>query len=187
MTSIPPKTQRRLCRLLSAHTDMRFSLHAAFLTERAETLDDKYHQFLSMVICYARPFTENRDLGSITVEYPAFPDHTDAELNCAHDRLMTLRHQFLSHSSAAASKVLLVFPGAVNPATDEVSSCPTFVVAKRTFVDPRFVRWLAVSVEAFKLRLERDIAVHLERLSLSVPAGTLIEIDTGADEWKWPE
>jgi hypothetical protein len=169
---ISEKARRRLSRLLSAHTDMRFAVHAASLIESVESLDDKYHFFLSMAVCYARPFTENRGLGPITADYPSFPDYEDNEINQAHQRLIAIRHKFLSHSSAPASKFLVLFSGAINPQTGQTVSRPTFAVAKRTFVHPRYVSWLIAAVDTFRLRLEQDINVELDlEIALSgVPA-----------------
>jgi hypothetical protein len=179
------KIQRRLCRLLSAHTDVRFAIHAYSQIVLCDNIDERYHPFLSMVICYCRPFTESRGIGSLLAEYPDFPDYPDTELNIAHKRLLTLRHDFLSHSSSVGSKVFLVFPGAVHPVTKKVVSVASFAVAKRTFDDPRYLDWLLATIKKLETRLARDIDSILGELSATVPSGTLIELATGADQWNW--
>ncbi len=180
------KLERRLRRLLSAHTDVQFAIHAHSKIAFCATIDDRYHAILSMVVCYCRPFTEGRGIGSLLVEYSGFPDYSDTGLNIAHERLIALRHEFLSHSCSAGSKFFLVFPSAVHPVTNAIVSVPSFAVAKRTFDDPRYLEWLFAAIRALDSRLARDIDTILNELSANVPANTLMELETGADDWTWP-
>lgn len=53
------------------------------------------------------------------------------------------------------------------------------------FVDPRYLEWLLTTIKALEMRLARDIDTILVELSSTVPAGVLIELQTGADEWTW--
>ncbi len=75
MMPIPKSSKKRFLRLVSAHTDMAYASEAFRLFQAASGPPADYHLFLSMVLCYCRPFTQSRGIGSILCEYPDYPDY----------------------------------------------------------------------------------------------------------------
>jgi len=73
-TTIPLSSQKRLLRLISAKTDMEYASRAFERFKQTSDEGERYDFFLSMVVGYCRPFTENHGLGSLLCEYPKFPD-----------------------------------------------------------------------------------------------------------------
>jgi hypothetical protein len=110
-----------------------------------------------MVTAYGRPFTANQGLGSLLVEYPAYPDFPDAEMNDRHKRLIDLRNKFHAHSSLEGTKTWLLTPGSVNPRSNEAVTDYGVVTAKLHVNDKRFATWLHDAVNALLARLETDI------------------------------
>src|SRR5690349_14572207 len=94
------KKEKKLFRLISAYSDMHDSVQAASLILNGAPDDLHEHLFLSMVVAYGRPFTQNAGVGCIKVDYPNYPDFGDAEMRDRHSRLIDLRNKFLAHSSA---------------------------------------------------------------------------------------
>jgi|SRR6266536_161991 len=115
--SIPKSSQKRLLRLVSARADMEYSTEAFRLFQAAWGTPADYHFFLSMVVCYCRPFTQGRGIGSILCEYPDYPDFPDPEMNTRHQRMMDIRHNFSSHSSIEGTRAYLLAPQSLHPAT----------------------------------------------------------------------
>jgi hypothetical protein len=152
-----------------------------------QTLDPRspafYHVALSMVVCYARPFTENFGAGSLLVEYPNFPDFPDEQLNVRHRRLWDLRNKFMSHSSCEGRKLMILPPGSEDPSTHILVDCLDHVVGEREFPDIRFFDWLKDVVFALKARLDEDVRTRLQEIAghLSAPD----EMDTGYDSFSW--
>ena len=67
------KAEKKLIRLISAFSDMSDSVKAARLIMEGVPGDLYPHLFLSMVVAYGRPFTENRGVGRIQGDYPKVP------------------------------------------------------------------------------------------------------------------
>src|SRR5882672_5261871 len=95
---IPKSSQKRLLRMMSARADLTYSTDAFHRLMATEDDEGRYHLFLSMVLAYCRPFTENDGIGSLRCEYPNFPDFPDVEMNRRHKRMVDLRNRFLGHS-----------------------------------------------------------------------------------------
>jgi hypothetical protein len=85
---MPPenKQEKKLVRLISAFSDINESGEAADTLLGGAPEELLQHLFLSFVASYARPFTENRGIGRILTDYPAFPDFADQEMNARHRR-----------------------------------------------------------------------------------------------------
>ena len=100
---------------------MGFASEAFHLFMATDNEGARYHFFLSMVLAYCRPFTENNGIGSLQCEYPSFPNFSDTDMNLRHQRMIDLRNKFLGHSSIEGTKVYLLAPGAVSPATGDTA------------------------------------------------------------------
>ena len=148
--------------------------------------DARHHFFLSMVIAYGRPFTENHGIGSLRCEYPSFPDFPDADMNLRHQRMMDLRNKLLGHSSIEGTKVWLLAPGAVSPANGDTAVGYGYAVAKLDFTEIGFVSELHDIVNALTRRLDDDIrAVSKEIGSKYLKNGETCLLDTGKKPFEW--
>ena len=188
MKPIPKSSQKRFLRLVSAHADMGYSIEAyrALQDPRPDRAD--YSTFLSMVVCYCRPFTQSRGIGSLLCEYPDYPDWPDPEMNVRHQRMMQIRNDFLGHSSIEGSKVFLLSPGSNHPATGDVMTSYYYAVQKRQFLNPQFSAWLFSLIDALFVRLDDDIrAISREIGSNYVNDTEIYEFETGADAFSWLE
>jgi hypothetical protein len=184
--SIPQSSQKRFLRLVSAHADMGYAIEAFQALQVAYSTPADYSLFLSMVVCYCRPFTESRGIGSLLCEYPDYPDWPDAEMNVRHHRMMDIRNNFLGHSCIEGSQVFLLTPGSKHPATKETCSTFYYAVAKRQFLQPEYVRWLYEIVDALFHRIDSDIrAVAKEIGGTHLNAGEIYEFDTRAESFTW--
>jgi len=182
----PTKQQKKLVRLISAFSDMCGSVEAANLLLKGVPEELHGHLFLSMVVCYGRPFTENYGVGRIQCDYPNYPDSADAEMRDRHARLLDLRNKFLAHSSAEGTRVQIVPPGVANPIGKAVQANFTFNMGKRTFGETYFVEWLRVAPETFKKRLYLDIEQLLQN-TFSAQSGLTapFELSTGHEDFRW--
>ncbi len=147
----------------------------------------RYHLFLSMVLAYCRPFTENHGIGSLRCEYPTFPDFPDAEMNERHKRMWDLRNRFLGHSSIEGTRVWLLAPRAANPATGAPVSDYDYLAEKLHFQDPRFATWLHDVVLALLSRLDSNVAVLCKEVgSHYLKDGEFYILDSGKP-FKWTQ
>lgn len=138
-----------------------------------------------MVMSYGRPFTESNGIGRIQCEYPGYPDFRDPEMNARHSRLVDIRHKFLAHSSAEGTKVMIVPPNIKNPVTQTTKSVFDHNVGKRAFLEPVFAAWLVEVIQAFKARLDTDVATQIQTEFGSASHSATFEIETGWDKFKW--
>jgi hypothetical protein len=186
MASIPQSLQKRFLRLVSAHADMGYAIEAFRVLEQAYSTRADYSLFLSMVVCYCRPFTESRGIGSLLCEYPNYPDWPDPEMNRRHKRMMDIRNNFLGHSSIEGSKVFLLSPGSKHPATGDTMTMFYYAVGKRQFLRPEYTAWLYRVIEALFGRLHDDIqAVAKEIGTAYLKNMEIYEFDTGWDAFAW--
>jgi len=184
-TPIPASSQKRLLRLISARTDMVYAASAFRRFMAADGDEEKYHFLVSMVLAYCRPFTNNDGIGSLKCEYPTFPDFTDAELNERHERMRALRNRFLGHSSIEGTRVWLLAPGSVHPATRVPASGYDYAVAKLHFMDSDFAAWLHDIVAAVLNRLDSEIPVVCKEIGSNyLRHGELCIMDSGKP-FKW--
>jgi hypothetical protein len=183
---IPPKLRKKLLRLISARTDLEASSAAAHFFHFNTSEPYQYQCMLTMVVSYCRPFTENDGIGSLLCEYPSYPDFGDAEMNLRHQRMMDLRHRFLSHSSVEGLQVQLLSPGVTHPFTGEIVTRWFPVIEKRQFHNPHYIVWLSEIIAPLARRLDSDIAKLCAELGLRhVGIGNTMKIDTGSDSFQW--
>jgi hypothetical protein len=180
------KERMKLVRLISAIADMSESVRAAELL-MAGAPDELYqHFFVSMVVAYGRPFTENYGVGRIQCDYPTYPDFGDSEMPVRHARLLDLRNKFLAHSSAEGTRVQIIPPGVPNPLGLPPRPEFDFNVGKRTFQDVRYVEWLRIAPATFKGRLHSDIIQLLSDSFSGDPGLTApFELRTGHEGFQW--
>lgn len=132
---------------------------------RAITDDEAQMFFLAMVVAYARPFTANDGIGAVWQDYqdpascPEF--FNDPDMHRQHEQLMTLRNNFMSHSSVVGTKVKVYPPGYAPANGAPPVSDFLFAPGKQRFADPRFVHSLLGLPRAFRDRLDKDIKALL--------------------------
>jgi hypothetical protein len=109
----PSRAQRKknLYRLLVARSDIG-AAHAAcelFLKTVTDLSDDLYYPlFTAIVVCYARPFTNNKPFGPLPDKWGKFIDPNQQKL---HDSLIKTRHELVAHSDLSVRKAMIVPPG----------------------------------------------------------------------------
>jgi hypothetical protein len=184
--AIPRSPQKRLLRLISARADTDYASEAFQAFQAAHATPIAYHLFLSMVVCYCRPFTESRGIGSLLCEYPDYPDFPDADMNVRHQRMIDIRNNFLGHSSIEGSEVFLLAPGSQHPGTGETCSHFNYAVAKRHFLHPEYAPWLHQVVEALSARLDDDLRTVTKEIGEAyLRDGGTYKLDTGTDKFTW--
>jgi hypothetical protein len=188
-TTIPPSHQKRLLRLISARTDMQYASDAFKRYMATNDEGARYDFFLAMVLAYCRPFTENYGIGSLLFEYPSYPDFADADMNLRHKRFLDLRNKLLSHSSIEGTKVHLLAPGAISPASGESAVGYGYAVEKLIFSEePQFVSELHDLVEVLSRRLDNDIRVVAKEVGSNyLQDGETYAIDTGKKSFEWTQ
>lgn len=112
----PPSREQQktdLYRLIVARSDIGAAQSACELF--IEMVDDVNHDlyyplFTSIVVCYARPFTNNKPYGALPGKWENFED---GKMKSTHDALIKARHELIAHSDMAARKAKIVPPKVV--------------------------------------------------------------------------
>ncbi len=187
--AIPLACQKRLLRLISARADMQYASDAFRRFMACPDNGARYHFFLSMVLAYCRPFTENNGIGSLRCEYPTFPDFADADMNLRHTRLLDLRNKFLGHSSIEGTRVYLVGPGAVSPMSGRLEHDYGWAIEKLMFSgEERFASWLHDLILTLSLRLNDDIKLVVKEVGSNyLKSGEVYVLDTGKNPFEWTQ
>ena len=161
----------------------------AFSRLRGVTDEDfRYHLFLSMVVSYCRPFTENYGIGSLLCEYPDYPTGFSElpDMQERHQRMLKLRNTFLSHSSIQGTVAVVLAPHAVHPARQEPTDDYDYAVAKIHFLHPEYAPWFHALIEALAHRLDVDIPLVVREVAGAyLKDGEAFELDTGKPEFAW--
>jgi hypothetical protein len=182
MATIPRSLQKRFLRLVSAHADIGHAIEAFKVLQHAHSTPADYSLFLSMVVCYCRPFTESRGIGSLLCEYPEYPDWPEPDMNVRHQRMMDIRNDFLGHSCIEGSKLFLLSPGSKHPVTGDTMTIYYYAIAKRQFLHPEYAPWLYKVIDALFRRLDDDIRVVAKEIGIAHLKETEIyEFDTDVD------
>lgn len=67
-----------------------------------------YPLFVSIVVCYGRPFSENKPFGPLKGKWSEFKNSNFAQM---HENLLELRNQVVAHSDMKVRQVQLIPPG----------------------------------------------------------------------------
>lgn len=112
----PPTRSRRkmeLYKMLVARSDIDAARTSAelFLKTVRDIANELYYPlFTAIVICYARPFTNNAPYGALPNKWAKFPNE---DLQDVHDSLMKARNEIVAHSDMSVRKAMIVPPGVV--------------------------------------------------------------------------
>lgn len=71
-----------------------------------------YPLFVTIVICYARPFTDNDTLGRLPKKWGAF---SDERLQRSHDLMLKTRNEVVAHSDETIRQIHIVPAGVIYP------------------------------------------------------------------------
>lgn len=122
------------CRELHKLAVARFDLIQAqlacekMINEVANMDDDLYYPlFVTMVICYARPFTQNNVYGSLGNRWGRFPNDGLTQM---HRQILDARDLFVAHSDANARRTEIVPSGFTYPGTGRIVTIPTCAVGR---------------------------------------------------------
>ena len=172
---------------MSARADMQYARDAYDRLAACTFGAERYDYFLSLVVSYCRPFTENSGLGNLNVEFPNYPEELGlTEAGVRHSRMMDLRNKFLSHSSLKGTRVVLLAPGAVDPGTGHTVESYHWNIAKREFLDQRYADWLVQIVDSLRNKLTDLIKCETKILGdRFLGVGECRDIPTPADDFTW--
>lgn len=112
------KKKINLYKLIVARSDITAALTACRLfREKVDRLGHElyYPLYCSIIICYGRPFSDNRPLGALPSQWRKF---SSPRLQVTHDELIEARNGLIAHSDLKVRKVNIVPEGAKLGETD---------------------------------------------------------------------
>lgn len=182
----PSRAQQKknIYRLLVARSDIGAS-HAAcelFLKTVTDLSDDLYYPlFTAIVICYARPFTNNKPFGSLPDKWGKFMDPAQQEL---HDSLIKTRHELVAHSDYSVRKAMIVPAGTLIGRLKERELRSPKIGTQTNYYLFRIpqIRKIPLLTSDLGRRVNADIDVALEDLygGMELPSGKFsLRIDDG--------
>lgn len=177
--------KKNLYRLLIARSDITAALNACnFILDNISTLKDErlYPLTTAVVVCYARPFTENKPHGSLPKKYTKFnkPRH-----KAIHDQLIQARHEMFAHSDMNVRKAQIVPPNVVFAKDEngkELKSKGVSVQVSYYLWGPNFFQDVSETILDLGSRLHVEIEELKENLysGMELPnAPFTIKIDNG--------
>jgi hypothetical protein len=134
------KDEKKLIRLIGAYSDIKNSIRTGELLISGAPSEIFEYIFLSFVVSYGRPFTENYGVGNINADYPNYPTFGDSDMPLRHSRMLDLRNKFLAHSSVEGTRILVTPPNVLPSRGGEISSNFRIDIAKREFGDTSYVK-----------------------------------------------
>lgn len=103
--------KKNLYKLLIARSDVGASLTACkLMRETVSGFESElyYPLFAAVVVCYARPFTNNEPYGALPSKWAQFSDTSRQE---THDKIIKARHELIAHSDMIVRKASIIPPG----------------------------------------------------------------------------
>jgi len=107
-TRIIKEKKKQFYKYAVALTDIRAALASCemIINDYDNLLNKNYDLFISLhtsiIVNYAKPFTDNKPLGRLPKKFSSFQDSTYQEM---HKQLIDLRNQFVAHSDYNMRKV----------------------------------------------------------------------------------
>jgi len=108
-TSILSRKKRQFYKIVVARQDIKAALDACklFLAKVRSIGDDLYFPLLTaIIVCYSRPFSNNKPFGPLAKKWHAFDN---AQLAETHKKILQLRDKTIAHSDLEIRKVF-IFP-----------------------------------------------------------------------------
>lgn len=183
----PPKRSQRkkeLYKLLIARSDITASLEACkLMLEKVDEIGNKlyYPLYAAIVVCYARPFTENRPYGSLSKRWRKFDS---GPMKRTHNKLIQARHQLIAHSDMTTREAMIVPPNVVMGSKDgkNLTSPEIGVLTSMYYFPIDFFKDVYKTTHDLGSRLNTEIDKVVEELygGMELPnAAFKIRIDEG--------
>jgi len=155
---LPSRSDRKkkLYKLIVAFKDIVEARHACSLFSRTirSTGDDLYYPLLNaIVVCYAKPFVDNKALGPLSSHWRKF---SDPRLQETHERLLQFRHDNIAHNDLATAEVHIVPPGA-RLAGKETTALGVSWAVTRHVLDLLTFPLIWATIEDLRVRLKTAI------------------------------
>ena len=155
--------KKALYQLVVARSDITAAMTTCdLMIHHVQGLGDHLYQplFHAIVIAYARPFTHNKPLGPLSVQWSTFSNTPFQE---THDELIRARHQFIAHSDEETRRVDIFPPGARVGETGLTSGGVSISIRTIAFPTSRFhhIRDLCYDLGS---RLDRRVNALLTEL-----------------------
>ena len=111
----PSRSQlkKRLCKLLVARNDFKATIRTCdIILKTVKTVDDTiyYPLFTAAIICYARPFTDNKPFGKLPKIYEKFDNKKHQE---GHGKIIKARNEIVAHSDMRIKNFQIIPPNTV--------------------------------------------------------------------------
>ena len=108
----PSRLQRKkeLYKLVVARSDITASLNACkVMLEKVHGMGHElyYPLYSAIVVCYSRPFTNNKPYGSLAKKWYTFEDLLHKK---THKELLKARHELIAHSDMTVKEAMIVPP-----------------------------------------------------------------------------
>ena len=177
--------KRELYRLLIARSDITAALNACdLIIKNVATLKDDllYPLTTAVVVCYARPFTENKPHGALPKRYIKFDNPLHQEV---HDKLIKARHEAFAHSDMNIRWAQIVSPNVVFGKTEtgiDLKGVDVGIQVRYYLWAPDFFTKVRETILDLGQRLQRDIEELKDNLykGMELPnAPFKIRIDEG--------
>jgi len=177
--------KRHLYRLLIARSDITAALNACdLILKNIETLKDDllYPLTTAVVVCYVRPFTENKPHGALPKRYTKFANPLHQKV---HNELIKARHEAFAHSDMNIRRAQVVPPNVVFGKTEtgkELKSIDVSVQVSYYLWAPDFFTNVRETILDIGRRLQTEIEELKDNLykGMELPnAPFTIRIDEG--------
>ncbi len=106
------KRKKEFYKIAVARSDITASLNACnLLISRVKGMGDPLYMPLlnALIICYSRPFSDNRPIGALPGRWGKFSERQFQQL---HNTILELRNKVIAHSDLDVRKVFIVPDGA---------------------------------------------------------------------------
>ena len=158
--------KKELYKLILARSDIHASANAArLMLERVTGFGDPlyYPIFAATVICYARPFTNNKPLGALPNRYTRFGSKGHKKV---HDDLMSARHELIAHSDMSIRQARIVPIGAVVAESNgkPLRSQSIGTMSNSIFFSLEYIAEIEAAARALGKRLNDDIDELVQEL-----------------------
>ncbi len=159
----PPKRsqqKKNLYRLLMARSDIMAALNACdLILINVDSLKDEllYPLTTAVVVCYTRPFTDNKPYGSLPERYSKFDN---PRFKIVHESLIKARHETFAHSDMNVRNAMIVPPnmsfGKTNKGVELTSPFVGVQVSYHLWL-PDFFTDVRTTILALGSRLQKEI------------------------------
>jgi hypothetical protein len=105
--------KKELYKLLVARSDITASLNTCkLMLEKVDGMEHElyYPFYTAIVVCYSRPFTNNKPHGSLGKKWYTFDNDIFRD---THQTLLNARHELIAHSDLTVKEAFIVPPGIV--------------------------------------------------------------------------